>query len=90
MNCDGILVEYNAWPTSISKRKIFRGTIFYSAEWRDDIDFGKKDVVVVGTGCSAASINPSLSEEPHNVKSVTQVMRTPPWVMPRLAELLML
>ena len=86
VSCVGILVEPNAWPTSITEQKIFQGTLFHSARWRDDINFREKDVVVVGTGCSAAQIVPSLFEEPYNVKSVTQIMRTPPWVMPQLAE----
>lgn len=86
VSCVGILVEPNAWPTIIPGRKNFRGTIFHSARWQDDTDFREKDVVVVGTGCSAAQIVPSLFEESYHVKSVTQIMRTPPWVMPRLAE----
>ena len=86
MSCVRILIESNAWPTSIPRRKILRVTVFHSAGWRDDIDFGEKNVVVVGTGCSAAPIVPSLFEEPYNVKLITQVMRAPPWVMPRLAE----
>jgi cation diffusion facilitator CzcD-associated flavoprotein CzcO len=42
--------------------------------------------VVVGSGCSAAQIVPSLLKEPYHVKSLTQIMRSPPWVMPRLDE----
>lgn len=61
VSCVGILVEPNAWPTSIPRRKIFRVAIFHSAGWRDDIDFGEKDVVVVGTGFSAAPIVPPFS-----------------------------
>ncbi|KAF6219408.1 hypothetical protein HO133_005234 [Letharia lupina] len=86
VSCVGILVEPNAWPTSIPGRETFRGEIFHSARWRDDTDFREKDVVVVGSGCSAAQIVPSLFEEPFNVRSITQIMRTAPWVMPRLTE----
>lgn len=45
-----------------------------------------KDVVVVGTGCSAAQVVPELVKPPYNVKSVTQLMRTPPWVAPHFSE----
>ena len=45
-----------------------------------------KDVVVIGTGASAAQMVPALLKEPFKARSVTQVMRTPPWVMPRIKE----
>lgn len=37
---------------------------------------------MVGTGCSAAQFVPRLTKE-YNAKSVTQLMRSPPWVVPR-------
>jgi cation diffusion facilitator CzcD-associated flavoprotein CzcO len=40
-------------------------------------------VVVIGTGCSAAQFVPYLTKSPFNAKSVTQLMRTPPWVVPK-------
>ncbi|KAL8983099.1 MAG: hypothetical protein Q9205_002562 [Flavoplaca limonia] len=86
VSCAGILVEPNDWPPDIPGRDVFRGEIFHSARWREDVNFKDKDVVVVGTGCSAAQVVPSLFEEPYEARSVTQLMRTPPWVMPRLEE----
>ncbi|KAL8654097.1 MAG: hypothetical protein Q9210_001725 [Variospora velana] len=86
VSCVGILVEPNDWPAGIPGQNIFHGDIFHSARWRQDIDFKNKDVVVVGTGCSAAQVVPSLFEEPYKARSVTQLMRSPPWVMPRLEE----
>jgi cation diffusion facilitator CzcD-associated flavoprotein CzcO len=43
-----------------------------------------KNVLVIGSGCSAAQFVPHLTKSPFNAKSVTQVMRSPPWVIPRL------
>ena len=86
VSCVGILVEPNAWPTNIPGDDLFRGTIFHCARWRNDVDFRGKDVVVIGTGSSAAQAVPSLFKTPFEVKSVTQIMRSPPWVMPRLEE----
>lgn len=86
VSCVGILVEPNDWPVDIPGRDVFQGHIFHSARWHEDVDFNDKDVVVVGTGCSAAQVVPSLFEEPYKARSVTQLMRTPPWVMPRLEE----
>ncbi|KAL8953076.1 MAG: hypothetical protein Q9222_001069 [Ikaeria aurantiellina] len=82
-SCAGGLVEPNAWPSSIPGRDSFQGPVFHSARWDQSIDLNDKNVVVIGTGCSAAQFVPRLTQEPHNAKSVTQIMRSPPWVVPK-------
>jgi cation diffusion facilitator CzcD-associated flavoprotein CzcO len=84
----GGLVEPNAWPDTIPGRDQFEGAIFHSARWDSSVDLKDKDVIVVGTGCSAAQFVPELTKAPYNVKSVTQVMRSPPWALPRFEPLL--
>lgn len=84
ISCVGILVEPNAWPSSIPGKDVFQGDIIHSARWRGGIDLKDKDVIVIGSGCSAAQIVPSLLQM--EVKTVTQIMRTPPWVSPRVDE----
>lgn len=79
----GGLVEPNSWPEQIPGRDQFEGDIFHSARWNADVDLRDKNVIVMGTGCSAAQFVPRLTKEPYNVKSVTQLMRSPPWVVPR-------
>ena len=79
----GGFVEPNAWPKNLPGRELFQGDVFHSARWNHDVDLKDKDVVVVGTGCSAAQFVPQITKEPYNAKSVTQVMRSPPWVVPR-------
>jgi cation diffusion facilitator CzcD-associated flavoprotein CzcO len=86
ISCVGILVEPSPWPSYIPGRDSFKGEVIHSARWRDDVNFEGKDVVVVGSGCSAAQIVPSLLKDPYHIKSLTQIMRSPPWVMPRLDE----
>lgn len=86
ISCVGILVEPNAWPASIAGRETFQGDVVHTGRWREDIDFHGKDVVVIGSGCSAAQIVPTILNEPYNVKSVTQIMRTPPWIGPAIPE----
>lgn len=78
----GGLVEPRGWP-DVPGYDTFNGSIFHSARWDDSVDFTDKDVVVVGTGCSAAQFVPKLTKAPFNAKSVTQLMRSPPWVCPR-------
>lgn len=76
-------MEPNSWPRDVPGLELFKGPVFHSARWKADIDLNDKDVVVVGAGCTAAQLVPSLMKEPHAPKSVTQLMRSPPWVMPR-------
>ena len=82
----GGLVEPRAFPDHIPGKKEFQGEIFHSARWKEDVDLSDKDVVIVGTGCSSVQVVQAILQEPYNVKSVTQLMRTPPWLNPKLGE----
>ena len=76
----GGLVEPNPWPKNVPGIDKFEGEIMHTAKWNSYVDLRDKNVVVIGSGCSAAQVVPSLVE--HQPKSVTQVMRSPPWVQP--------
>ena len=80
ISCVGGLVEPRGWPERVPGKETFEGDLFHTARWKLDTDLTDKDVVIVGTGCSAAQVVPALLKEPYKVKSVTQIMRTPPWV----------
>ncbi|CZR68093.1 related to flavoprotein involved in K+ transport [Phialocephala subalpina] len=55
----------------------FNGKIFHSARWDHSVNLEGKDVVVIGNGCTAAQIVPSIVPK---VKSVTQIIRTKHWI----------
>lgn len=78
----GGLVEPNEVPKDIPGWDNFEGDIIHTAKWKENVDMTSKDVVVLGSGASAAQTVPGLVKDPYNVKSVTQLMRTPPWVRP--------
>lgn len=82
VSCVGGLVEPRGWPDEIPGLENFKGKMFHSARWEEDVDFTDKNVVVVGTGCSSAQLVPRLPLAPYNAKSVVQLMRSPPWVVP--------
>lgn len=82
VSCVGGLVEPKLWPDNIPGKEKFQGEIFHSARWKYDIDLKDKNIVVVGTGCSAAQFVPRLPKE-YGAKTVTQIMRSPPWVVPK-------
>jgi len=83
VSCVGGLVEPKGWPDEIQGIENFKGKMFHSARWDETVDFTDKNVVVVGTGCSSAQLVPRLPNAPYNAKSVTQLMRSPPWVVAR-------
>ncbi|KAG5417593.1 hypothetical protein I9W82_005229 [Candida metapsilosis] len=61
----------------------FGGKYMHSAVWDHSVDFKGKDVVVVGNGCSAVQVVPSLLNDPqYNAGSVTQVFRSKHYIMP--------
>ncbi|KAB8289493.1 hypothetical protein EYC80_010654 [Monilinia laxa] len=78
----GGLVQPKPWPESFPGKEKFKGEIIHSSRWRYDVDLKDKNVVVIGTGCSAAQLVPKLVPE-YGAKSVTQLMRSPPWVSPK-------
>lgn len=82
VSCVGGLVEPKGWPDHIPGIENFQGKMFHSARWDESVDFTDKNVVVVGTGCSSAQLVPRLPNAPYNAKSITQLMRSPPWVVP--------
>jgi cation diffusion facilitator CzcD-associated flavoprotein CzcO len=81
LSCVGGLVDPKGWPEDIPGIKDFKGAMFHSARWDHSVDFNNKDVIVVGTGCSSTQLVPHLITSPFNAKSVTQLMRSPPWVV---------
>lgn len=79
----GGLVEPRGWPSDVAGQETFQGEVFHSARWNDNVNLSGKNVLVVGTGCSAAQLVPKLLTE-KGAKRVTQVMREAPWVVPRI------
>ncbi|KAG5366553.1 Baeyer-Villiger monooxygenase [Yarrowia sp. B02] len=73
----GCLVSPN--HVQIKGMEDFQGPIMHTAEWKP-FDYGDKDVVVIGNGCSAAQV---ISEVAKTAKSVTQFARSPQWIVPR-------
>ena len=82
-SCVGGLVEPK--PTlDVPGIDSFEGEILHTARWDKNIDLKDKNVVVVGSGCSAGQIMPQLIKPEHGAKHVTQLMRSPPWAVPFL------
>ncbi|KAL0565023.1 hypothetical protein V5O48_017008 [Marasmius crinis-equi] len=58
----------------------FKGSIFHSGAWDHTVDLQGKRVAVIGNGASATQFVPVISQDP--LVQVTNLCRTPNWVLP--------
>lgn len=68
----------------------FKGTVVHPQTWPDDLNYGDKRVVVIGSGATAATLVPALAGK---CKSLTMLQRSPTYFVPaenknRLANML--
>lgn len=68
-----------SWP-DIAGADSFRGSIFHSARWPDDVDLDGKRVAVVGSAASAVQLVPEIAPI---VEQLFVFQRTPTWVLPK-------
>ncbi|KAM4064976.1 l-lysine 6-monooxygenase (NADPH-requiring) domain-containing protein [Hirsutella rhossiliensis] len=57
----------------------FRGPVFHAARWRHDVDLRGKRVAVVGNGCTATQVVPSILDK---TEHLTQYIRSKHWIIP--------
>lgn len=58
-------------------RERFSGTVVHPQHWPEDLDYAGKKVVVIGSGATAITLVPSMTEAEH----VTMLQRTPSYVI---------
>lgn len=57
----------------------FKGDVFHSAEWDDNVDLVNKRVGIIGTGSSGTQITGAISKI---ISKLSIFQRTPQWIMP--------
>lgn len=67
-------------PCDIPGASDFNGPLFHSAQWDQQFSWDKKDVVVLGNGCSATQFVPVMAQ---TTKSLTQFARQPHYLAER-------
>ena len=60
-------------------RDTYRGRVFHSARWPEDLDVTGLAVAVVGTGASAMQVVPAIADQ---VAHLTVLQRSPQWIAP--------
>lgn len=61
----------------------FAGQVIHPQFWPDDLDYAGKKVVVIGSGATAVTIVPAISDK---AAHVTMLQRTPTWMFSRPAK----
>jgi cation diffusion facilitator CzcD-associated flavoprotein CzcO len=61
----------------------FAGRIVHPQQWPDDLDYGDKRVVVIGSGATAVTLVPALAER---AAHVTMLQRSPTYIVARPSE----
>lgn len=62
--------------SSITGIESFKGTVVHPQFWPEDLDYTGKKVVIVGSGATAVTILPAMSEK---AEKVTMLQRSPGW-----------
>ncbi len=61
----------------------FEGQVLHPQFWPEDLNYSGKKIVVIGSGATAVTIVPSMSDK---AKHVTMLQRTPTWMAMRPAK----
>jgi cation diffusion facilitator CzcD-associated flavoprotein CzcO len=59
----------------------FEGPAFHTAEWRHDVELAGKRVAVLGSGCSAIQVVPTIQPR---VERLDVYQRSPGWTFPKM------
>ncbi|MFN0025500.1 MAG: flavin-containing monooxygenase [Parvularculaceae bacterium] len=54
----------------------FRGAVIHPQKWPENLDYAGKEVVVIGSGATAVTLIPSMTDK---AKHITMLQRSPSW-----------
>ncbi|MCZ4296446.1 flavin-containing monooxygenase [Henriciella marina] len=72
--CQGYYNHEKGYTPEWSGMEDFKGEIIHPQAWREDLDYKDKNVVVIGSGATTATIVPAMAGE---AKHVTVLQRSP-------------
>lgn len=76
--CSGYYNYDEGYTPQFTGRDRFKGQIVHPQKWTDDVDYTDKRVVVIGSGATAVTLVPSLSEK---AEHVTMLQRSPSYFL---------
>lgn len=78
--CQGYYRHSEGYTPDFPGMERFKGRIAHPQTWPEDLDYTDKNVVVIGSGATAATIIPAMAGD---AKHVTMLQRSPTYFMPR-------
>ncbi|MGI9206293.1 MAG: flavin-containing monooxygenase [Woeseiaceae bacterium] len=75
--CAGYYDYKGGYEPQISGRADFQGDIVHPQEWPEDLGYGDKNIVVIGSGATAVTLIPELAKE---AKHVVMLQRSPTYM----------
>ena len=78
--CTGYYDYENGYTPEWAGIEKFRGTIVHPQKWPNDLDYGGKRIVVIGSGATAITLVPALAER---AAHVTMLQRSPSYIVQR-------
>lgn len=76
--CTGYYNYDQGFQPEFSEQATFEGQLIHPQKWPEDLDYRGKNVVVIGSGATAITIVPAMSE---TAKNVTMLQRTPTYTV---------
>ncbi len=81
--CGGYYSYDQGYTPDFPGRDAFKGEIVHPQYWPEDLDYGGKRVVVIGSGATAMTLVPAMTDK---ADKVTMLQRSPTYVVSRPAE----
>lgn len=75
--CTGYYSYQNGYMPNFPGADIFEGTIIHPQHWPENLNYDNKKVAVIGSGATAVTIVPKMSEK---TKEITMIQRSPTYV----------
>ena len=80
MMCSGYYNYAQGYTPEIEGLHEYAGTLIHPQHWPEDLDYSGKQVVVIGSGATAMTLVPAMSDD---AESVTMIQRSPTYVASR-------
>ncbi len=77
--CQGYYRQLKGYTPEWEGMDSFKGVIIHPQEWRDDLDYKGKNVLVIGSGATAATVVPAIAGDCNHV---TVLQRSPTYFIP--------
>ena len=78
--CQGYYQHHEGYTPEFPGRELFQGPVVHPQTWPEDLDYEDKTVVVIGSGATAATLIPAMTEK---AAHVTMLQRSPTYFYPK-------